>query len=233
MIKYSKYFAQTCIRKVDFSRRWPDGSLFNSYYTKVLERALLLSLNCFTLPLFRILWFWVLSKEVSNTIFWVFGMTRPGIEPRFSGLLVNTKLVWPMLWSNSSDLIIMICLHTVMISNSLQGIKRMINMRIRMIIKIRIEVLCFDLRPAPPKMLFQGDAPEGSDTFQWPVIERDHVGGLRLIIWDKVKVPLCQTDWCTGREWALNCMTVIFAWWRLNIQFQRSSGRSCRRWIII
>ena len=49
----------------------------------------------------------------------------------------------------------------------------------------------FDLRP-DPKMLFQGDAPEGSDTFQWPVIERDRVGGLRLIIWDKVKVPLCH-----------------------------------------
>ena len=41
-------------------------------------------------------------------------------------------------------------------------------------------------------MLFHGDAPEGSDTFQWPVIERDRVGGLRLIIWNKVKVPLCQ-----------------------------------------
>ena len=41
-------------------------------------------------------------------------------------------------------------------------------------------------------MLFQGDAPEGSDTFQWPVIERDRVGGLRLIIWDKMKVTLCQ-----------------------------------------
>ena len=24
-------------------------------------------------------------------------------------------------------------------------------------------------------MLFQGDTPEGSDTFQWPVIERDRV----------------------------------------------------------
>ena len=52
-------------------------------------------------------------------------------------------------------------------------------------------VLCFDLRPGP-KILFQGDAQEGSDTFQWPVIERDRVGGLRFIIWDKVKVPLCQ-----------------------------------------
>ena len=41
-------------------------------------------------------------------------------------------------------------------------------------------------------MLFQGDAPEGSDTFQWPVIERDRMGGLRLIIWDKVKVPQCH-----------------------------------------
>ena len=41
-------------------------------------------------------------------------------------------------------------------------------------------------------MLFRGDAPEGSDTFQWPVIEKYRVGGLRLIIWDKVKVPLCH-----------------------------------------
>ena len=52
-------------------------------------------------------------------------------------------------------------------------------------------LLYFDPRPGP-KMLFQGDTPEGSDTFQWPVIERDRVGGLRLMIWDKVKVPLCH-----------------------------------------
>ena len=51
-------------------------------------------------------------------------------------------------------------------------------------------LLYFDLRPGP-KMLFEGDTPEGSDTLQWPVIERDRVGGLRLMIWDKVKVPLC------------------------------------------
>ena len=49
-------------------------------------------------------------------------------------------------------------------------------------------VLCFD----PAKNAIQGDAPEGSNTFQWPVIERDRMGGLRLIIWDKVKVPQCQ-----------------------------------------
>ena len=55
--------------------------------------------------------------------------------------------------------------------------------------KLECYVLTFD--PAQ-KMLFQGDTPEGSDTFQWPVIGRDRVGGLRLIIYDKVKVPLCQ-----------------------------------------
>ena len=58
--------------------------------------------------------------------------------------------------------------------------------------KPSLEMLYFDLRPGT-KMLFQGDTPEGSDTFQFlPVIERDRVGGLRLMIWDKVKVPLCH-----------------------------------------
>ena len=51
-------------------------------------------------------------------------------------------------------------------------------------------MLYFELRPE--QNAIQGDAPEGSDTFQWPVIESDRVGGLRLIIWDKLKVPLCH-----------------------------------------
>ena len=55
------------------------------------------------------------------------------------------------------------------------------------------KALCYILTFDPaPKMLFLGDTPEGSDTFQRPVIERDRVGGLRLIIWDKVKVSLCH-----------------------------------------
>ena len=54
-----------------------------------------------------------------------------------------------------------------------------------------VSVLYFDLRPGP-KILFQGNTPEGSDTFQRPVIERDRVGRLRLMIWDKVKVLLCH-----------------------------------------
>ena len=38
----------------------------------------------------RTLWCWVLSKEASYTIFWVFAMTRPGIEPRSPGPLANS-----------------------------------------------------------------------------------------------------------------------------------------------
>ena len=38
---------------------------------------------------------WVLNKVLSSTIFWVFGMTRPGIEPRSPGPLTNTLLIRP------------------------------------------------------------------------------------------------------------------------------------------
>ena len=38
----------------------------------------------------------MLSKEASSTIFWVFGMTRPGIELRSSGPLANTLAVKQM-----------------------------------------------------------------------------------------------------------------------------------------
>ena len=54
-----------------------------------------------------------------------------------------------------------------------------------------VKMLYFDLRPGP-KILFLGNTPEGSDTFQRTVIERDRVGGLRLMIWENVKVPFCH-----------------------------------------
>ena len=38
----------------------------------------------------------MLSKEVSCTILKVFGMTRPGIEPRYPGPLVNTLRTRPI-----------------------------------------------------------------------------------------------------------------------------------------
>ena len=38
------------------------------------------------------------------------------------------------------------------------------------------------------------------------------------------------TNWCTGREWPMNCMTVISARWRSNMPFQRR--RKCiRDWV--
>ena len=46
-----------------------------------------------------------------------------------------------------------------------------------------------------------------------------------LTIWDKVKSHVTLIDWCTGREWPVNCMTVISAWWRSNMPFWRLSGR--------
>ena len=75
-----------------------------------------------------------------------------------------------------------------------------------------------------PNMPFQSDALEGSDTFRWQLWEEIAEAGLTEI-WDKVKSHGTLIDWCTGREWPLNCMTVISAWWRSNMPFQRLSGR--------
>ena len=87
----------TALRRVgDRRRERPEGSLFSSYYTNVLGRALLLSLDCSTLPLILTLYCWVLNKDVSNTIIKVLGMTRPGIEPMSPRPLENTQSNRPM-----------------------------------------------------------------------------------------------------------------------------------------
>ena len=78
------------------SRGWPEGSFFDSYDTNVEGMAQLLSLDCFTLPLIPTLYYWVLNKGASSTIFWVFAMTRPGIEPRYNVPLANTLTSMPM-----------------------------------------------------------------------------------------------------------------------------------------
>ena len=75
----------------DRNRGRAEGSVFNSYYTYMSRRALLLSLDCSTLSWICTLYCRVLSKEISSTIFKVFGMTRPGIEPQSPGLLMNTQ----------------------------------------------------------------------------------------------------------------------------------------------
>ena len=74
----------------DRCRGRPESYIFNSDYTAVQRRELLLSLDFSTLLLIRTLYCWVVSKEVSSTIFKVFGMTLPGIETRSPGPLANT-----------------------------------------------------------------------------------------------------------------------------------------------
>ena len=58
------------------------------------------------------------------------------------------------------------------------------------------------------------------------VMRGNHVGRNWLMKWDKIKNSLGtrQSD-APEESVPLNCMTVISAWWRLNIRFQRSSGR--------
>ena len=79
----------------DCSRGGPEGSLFDSYNTEVYGMAPLLSLDCSTLPLILNLQCWVLNKAASSTIFRVFSMTRPGIEPWSLGPLANTLTIMP------------------------------------------------------------------------------------------------------------------------------------------
>ena len=46
----------------------------------------------------------MLSKVVSSTIFKVFGMTRPGIEPRSPGPLANTLTAGPIMMAKVYEL---------------------------------------------------------------------------------------------------------------------------------
>ena len=73
----------------------PEGSVFNSYFTEMLWGGAT-PFPCSTLPFISTLYCWVLSKEISSTIFKVFGMTRPGIEPRSPRPLANTLPTKPM-----------------------------------------------------------------------------------------------------------------------------------------
>ena len=41
-----------------------------------------------------------------------------------------------------------------------------------------------------------------------------------VTIWDKVKSHGTVIDWCIGREWPVNCMTVISVRWQSNMPFQ-------------
>ena len=95
----------------DRSQGRPEGSLFNSYYTEVWGRVLLLSLDCSTLPLICTLYCWVLCKEVSSRIFKIFGMTQPRIEPQSPRPLANNLPARPM--SRFPHIFIFVIFNTV------------------------------------------------------------------------------------------------------------------------
>ena len=61
----------------------------------------------------------------------------------------------------------------------------------------------------------------GSDTSQWPVIERNRAGQLGWQYGTSWRSHRAATKWCTERKWLVNCMTVISARWRSHIPFQR------------
>ena len=62
---------------------------------------------------------------------------------------------------------------------------------------------------------------DGSCIFCWLVMGRDCVGELGRQYETGLKSHGTVTNWCTGRGWPVNCMTVISARWWSNMPFQR------------
>ena len=80
-----------------YQKHEPEGDQKASFLIATTpRRALLLSLDCSTLPFIRTLYCWVLSKEISSSIFKVFGMCDLGLnqglqESSKSGVANNSK----------------------------------------------------------------------------------------------------------------------------------------------
>ena len=83
------------IRKIEYADPWKTWRKA-PFSIATTSKAQLLSLDCSTLHLIRTLYSWVLSKEVSSTIFKVLGMMWPGIESRSPWPLANTLPTTPM-----------------------------------------------------------------------------------------------------------------------------------------
>ena len=82
-------------------------------------------------------------------------------------------------------------------------------------------VLCFDLltRPEMPfKVTHRKEVTHSNGSYERKSRGRklaDEMGQ------GKKKSHYTLIDWCTGREWPQNCMTVISAWWRSHRPFQK------------
>ena len=90
---------------------------------------------------------------------------------------------------------------------------------------ICIQLLYIDLRPGQTchsKVMHRKEVTHSDGSYEKKSRRRAW-----LTKWDKVKSHGALIDWCTGREWPLNCMTVISAWWWSNMPVQRR-----RKWHI-
>ena len=94
------------------------------------------------------------------------------------------------------------------------------------------KLLYIDLRPGQTchsKVMHQKEVTHSNGSY-----ERESRRRAWLMKWDKVKKSHSTLiDWCTRREWPVNCMTVISTWWRSNMPFQRLSGWLSGCWTII
>ena len=89
-----------------------------------------------------------------------------------------------------------------------------INSKVNVIVWLEFQLLYIDLR--------SGQTCHSKDA---EVAYSIGVGELGWQYGTGLKSHGTDTDWCTGREWPVNCMAVISAWWRSNVPFQRLSGR--------
>ena len=91
-IIYSSKKSKVC----DFSRGWPEGFLLIATTPRYRGGdCSILRVSPFY-PWSSPYNGWVLEKAASSTIFRVFSMTRPGIEPSYPGHFANTLLIRPM-----------------------------------------------------------------------------------------------------------------------------------------
>ena len=79
-----------------------------------------------------------------------------------------------------------------------------------------LAMLYIHLRPGRTCLSKDG----GSCIFRWPVMGKDCVGELGWQYGTRLKSNGAVTNWCTGRGWPVNCMTVISTRWWSNMPFQ-------------
>ena len=90
-------------------------------------------------------------------------------------------------------------------------------------------VLFIDLRPGQTchsKVMHRKEVTHSDSSYEKKSRRR-----IWLTIWDKVKSHGTGKNWCTGRGWPLNCITIISAWWWSNMPVQRRREWHIPAWL--